>query len=76
MIDRNKDQSIRLSPFEVDGTPMIDIRYWRNTAKGPRPTKKFIVMEEKLIPQMIIALQRVFQQQNAERARETSGVQG
>ncbi len=54
-----KPEWIKLSPFELDGVQMLDIRYWRETSLGPRPTKKGIVIKQALNTRLIGALQRV-----------------
>ena len=67
-----KDEVIRLSPFELDGELMIDVRYWRTTKKGPRPTNKGIEVNFRHVPQMIACFQKIWAQQNAEKAKETA----
>jgi len=65
-------ENIQLSPFEIDGKLMVDVRYWRITKKGPRPTNKGIEVDFKLIPQMISCFQRIWEKQNAEQAKQAA----
>jgi len=65
-------ENIQLSPFEIDGKLMVDVRYWRITKKGPRPTQKGIEVEFRLIPQMISCFQKIWAKQHAEQAKEAA----
>jgi hypothetical protein len=75
----DKQERVRLNRFdleEADGVfiPMLDIRFWKNTKTGPKPTKRGVAIKQSLITDMIVALQKVRSQINSEQAREEAGV--
>ncbi len=69
-----KQERVRLNRFDLDGEPMLDIRFWKITKLGPRPTKRGVAIKQVLITDMIVALQKVRSQINSEEAREEAGV--
>jgi len=70
---KETEESIRLNRFTLDDVDMIDMRFWRETKNGPRPTKKGIVFDQRMLIRLIIALQKVSQRVNSEMAREEAG---
>ncbi len=69
-------ETIRLSPFLLDGKDHVDIRYWKWTRNGPRPTKKGIAISRAEIIQMIVSLQRVNSAYNSDDAKKEAAVNG
>lgn len=70
----DKSELIKLLPFELEGVDMIDIRFWKKTTAGPRPTKRGIAVREKMLVPLIVGLQRVLSQVSSEAAKEEAGV--
>ena len=67
-------QIIRLSPFLLEGKEHVDIRYWKCTNNGPRPTKKGMAIKRYELINLIIALQRVNAAFNSDDARRKETV--
>ncbi len=70
----DKQEHLRIYPFDLDGQEMLDIRFWRNTLKGPRPTRRGIGIKQNSIVQLIVGLQRIHAQINSEAAKKEAGV--
>ncbi len=68
------NETIKLIPFDLEGEAMLDIRFWRATKKGPRPTKRGIVIRQKTIARLIYGLQLVRAQLSADEAKEEAGI--
>lgn len=71
--DRN--EHIRIYPFDIDGEELVDIRFWKNTPSGPKATKLGIAIKQSTVIKMIVALQRVHDQISSEAAHKEAGVQ-
>lgn len=69
-----KQERVRINRFDLEGEDMLDIRFWRITRTGPKPTKRGIAIKQILITDMIVALQKVRSQINSEEARQEAGV--
>ena len=69
-------EELRLARFEVDGLPMVDVRYWRETRLGPRPTKKGIAIEQKIVTRLIAALIKMHESYSHDGARRPANVKG
>ncbi len=69
-------ETMKLNRFELEGRPMVDMRWWKDTNVGLRPTKKGIVIEQRMVTQMIEALWKMHESFNSEEARKPAGVRG
>ena len=68
---KRKDiETIRYSPFLLEGKEMIDMRYWRWTRNGPKPTAQKIMFERSYLPLLIVGMQRLFRNLSSEEARQ------
>ncbi len=77
MIQKQADvETIRLSPFLLEEKEYVDIRYWRWTRNGPRPTKKGIAIHRSEIIHLIRALQKVGAALNGDDARKEAAISG
>lgn len=65
----NASKRVKFSRFELDGIQMLDIRVWKYTKAGPRPTKEGISVEVAMLPRMISNCQMVWSKANSEDAR-------
>jgi hypothetical protein len=70
------NEIIRLTPFELNGKRMVDMRWWKNTAKGPHPTKRGIAMDQSMVTRLIWGLQKYHAKYSSEEAREKSLIEG
>jgi hypothetical protein len=68
------NETLRLSPFEVDGVGMLDMRWWKNAESGPKPTRLAIAIKQSTITRLIWALQKVHAQIESEAAKKEAGV--
>ncbi len=73
-VNKQYNESVRIHPFILDDEDMLHIGIWRSTTKGPRPTKNGVVIKRSMIIQLIMGLQRVNTQINAEEAHEEAGI--
>lgn len=73
-VREDKNEKVRLHRFELEGEPMLDIRFWRIRKSGPKPTARGIAIKQALVTDMIVALQKIRSQINSEQAREEAGV--
>ncbi len=64
-----KNEELRLSPFELEGKTMVDVRYWKQTPDGPKPTNKGIYVEQKMVTRLIWALQKITRSNDAWEAK-------
>jgi hypothetical protein len=69
------DDMIRLSPFELKGEKMVDLRWWNNTAKGPMPTKRGFAIPQRMVTRLIWGLQKFHANTSSEDARDTAAVE-
>lgn len=67
------EEQILLNRFELDGKPMVDIRYWKKTKVGMRPTKKGIVIEQKMVTRLVWALHKIHENHNLEQTGQLAG---
>jgi hypothetical protein len=74
--DAMTNEQIRLSPFKLEGKAMVDIRWWKDTAKGPRPTKRFVAIPQHMVTRLISGLQQFHARHNSDAAREPAAVEG
>ncbi len=65
-------ETLRIIPYAADGLDMLDVRIWKNTKKGPRPTKNGFVIRELFLTRMIAAMQGVHRQRSRELAEKTA----
>lgn len=73
-VNKEYNEMVRIHPFILDDVDMLDIRFWKSTKRGPRPTSKGIAIKRSMIIQLIMGLQRVNSQMNSEEAQEEAGV--
>lgn len=69
-------EELKLCRFELDGKPMVDMRYWVDTRHGPRPTEKGIVIEQKQVTRLVAALWSMHDSFSHEESRKKAGVEG
>ena len=68
-------KTIRISLFKLDGNDMVDIRYWRNTLRGPRATSKAIEIDQRLLTRLIHELQKAHAGYSSLAAKSEAGIQ-
>lgn len=61
---------VRFSRFALDGEEMLDIRVWKFTKAGPRPTKEGLAVQVAMIPRLIMNFQTVWRTSSAEAAKQ------
>lgn len=69
-------ETLRVSPYEIDGKTMFDLRYWKHTPTGLQQTNKAIQFDRKLLTRLIWALQTVHTNLNEQEAKEAAGIEG
>ncbi len=63
------EEIVRICPFTLDGIDMLDIRFWKATKAGPRPTKRGIAIKACMSVKMIVAIQRIMAKNSSDQAR-------
>jgi hypothetical protein len=69
-------ETLRVTPYDIAGKTMIDIRYWKDTPMGPRQTDKSVQVDRKLLTRLIWALQVANSRLDSSEAKEAAGIQG
>lgn len=69
----DRGEILKLLPFQLEGEEMLDIRFWKKTKAGPRPTHRGIAIKQTMIVGMIVGLQKVRSQINSEESKKTAG---
>lgn len=69
-----EDRLVRISTFELEGVPMVDIRYWKETSAGPRATKEGIEVPQVDMARLIWGLQKARAEFNSDEAKKSLGI--
>lgn len=67
---------VKFSRFDLEGVEMLDIRVWKYTKAGPRPTKEGISVEVAMLPRVIMNCQKVWSTSSSEAARKEASSLG
>lgn len=67
---------IRLSQFTLEGRPMLDIRWWKETKRGPQPTRNAVEIQMRMVTRLITALQNQHAKFSALEAKEPAEANG
>jgi hypothetical protein len=70
------DEWLRLTPIVDKGREVVDIRIWRKTPTGGVPTKKSLIIDERLIVPLIMTLQRLHRSRSSQKSKTTEVTRG
>lgn len=70
----DQNETIRLNRFLLEEEEMLDIRFYRNTKNGPKPTNRGIAIKQGMMTKLIWALQNVRSEIQSEAAKKEAGV--
>lgn len=70
------EETLKLNRFMLDGKPMVDIRWWYETKRGPRPQKQGLVIEQKMVTRLVWALHQIHADHNRDESRRPAGIEG
>jgi hypothetical protein len=68
----NGDEWLKLTPIIENGVELLDMRIWKKTPTGGVPTRKSLIIPERMIIPLIMTLQKVHEHRSREKASATS----
>jgi hypothetical protein len=76
MMKLRSDEWLKLTPIVDEGKDVVDIRVWKRTPTGGVPTKKSLIIDEKLVVPLIMTLQKLHRYRSKEKTQTTEAARG
>ncbi len=68
------DEWLKVTPIVDNGVELLDMRIWRKTPTGGIPTRKSLIIPDKMLVPLIMGLQKIHRQESERKAKQATGV--